>query len=87
MTSDRCFSPEQKAKLNQLFSEGISIMQEVEDLNTGLSETIKAIAEEMDLKPSILKRAVKIAQKTKWTDTQANHDELESILETVNRTL
>jgi transposase-like protein len=81
------FSAEQKAKLTQLVNEGITIFQEVEDLNAGLSDTIKAVAEELEIKPAILKKAIKIAQKSKFTDTNADHEELTDILETVGRTL
>ena len=45
--SDRVFSSEEKAKLTQLVNEGITVMQEVDDLNDGLTDTVKAIAEEM----------------------------------------
>ena len=81
------FSSEQKAKLTQVVTEGIAVMQEVEDLNAGLSDTIKAIAEEMEIKPSILKKAVRIAFKSKLTDENADHEDLNTILETVGRTL
>jgi transposase-like protein len=81
------FSGDQKIKLTQIINEGVSVMQEIEDLNAGLSDTVKAIAEEMEIKPSILKKAIKIAQKSKLGDTNADHDELNSILETVGRTL
>ena len=81
------FGPEQKAKLVQVVTEGIAVMQEVEDLNAGLSDTIKAIAEEMEIKPSILKKAVRIAFKSKLTDENADHEDLNAILETVGRTL
>lgn len=87
MAGSRMFSAEQKAKLNQLFNESIAIMQEVEDLNAGLSDTIKAVAEEMEIKPAVLKKAIKTAQKSKFTDLNADHEELESILTTVGRTL
>lgn len=87
MAGSRMFSSEQKAKLNQLFNESIAIMQEVEDLNAGLSDTIKAVAEEMEIKPAVLKKAIKTAQKSKFTDLSADHAELESILTTVGRTL
>jgi transposase-like protein len=70
------FGPEQKAKLIQVVTEGIAVMQEVEDLNAGLSDTIKAIAEEMEIKPSILKKAVRIAFKSKLTDENADHEDL-----------
>jgi transposase-like protein len=81
------FSSEQKAKLTQVVNEGIAVMQEVEDLNAGLSDTIKAVAEEMEIKPSILKKAVRIAFKSKLTDENADHEDLNTILETVGRTL
>jgi hypothetical protein len=81
------FSSEQKAKLTQIFNEGMAVMQEVEDLNAGLSDTIKAIAEEMEIKPAVLKKAIKVAHKAKLGDENADHEELNSILETVGKTL
>lgn len=85
--SSRMFSSEQKAKLTQLINEGIQVLQEVEDLNAGLSDTVKAVAEELEIKPGILKKAIKIAQKSKFGDTNADHETLTDILETVGRTL
>ena len=85
--SDRVFTAEQKAKLNQLFSEGLQVLGEVEALNEGLNDTIKAIAEEMEIKPSVLKKAVKVAYKASLGATNQEHDELNTILETVGRTL
>jgi len=85
--ASRMYSSDQKAKLKQLFTESIAISQEIEDLSEGLSGTIKAVAEELEIKPGLLKKAIKIAQKSKWTDAQADHSELEDILTTVGRTL
>jgi transposase-like protein len=81
------FSGDQKIKLTQIINEGVSVMQEIEDLNAGLSDTVKAVAEELEIKPGLLKKAIKIAQKSKLTDTNADHEELNAILETVGRTL
>jgi transposase-like protein len=81
------FSNEQRAKLTQIVNEGVSVLQEIEDLNAGLNDTIKAVAEELEVKPSILKKAIKIAQKSKLGETNAEHEELNDILETVGRTL
>ena len=63
------------------------VLHEVDDLNTWLSETVKAIAEEMELKPGILMKAIKVAHKAKFTDERDNFDELETILEVVGKTL
>lgn len=82
----RTYSSEDKAKLTQLVNEGTQVMQEVEDLSAGLNDTIKAIAEEMEIKPSILKKAIKIAHKSRLGETNADHDELNAILETVGKT-
>lgn len=83
----RMFSGEQKSKLTQLINEGISVMQEVEDLNAGLNDTIKAIAEELEIKPSVLKKAVRIALKSKLGEMNKENEDLNTILETVGRTL
>jgi len=85
--SSRMFSNEQKAKLTQIINEGVSVLQEIEDLNAGLSDTVKAVAEELEIKPSVLKKAIKIAQKSKLTDTNREHEDLNTILETVGKTL
>jgi hypothetical protein len=85
--SSRMFSAEQKAKLTQIINEGMTIMQEVEDLNAGLSDTIKAVAEEMEIKPAILKKAIRVAFKSRLGDENADHEELNTILETVGKTL
>ena len=83
----RTFSADQKLKLTQLINEGMRVMQEVETLNGGLSDTIKAVAEELQIKPSILKKAIKIAQKSKFGETNQDHETVTDILETVGRTL
>ena len=85
--SAKMFSSEQKAKLTQLVNEGIAVLSEIEDLSAGLNDTVKAVAEELEIKPAILKKAIKIAQKAKFGDTNADHEELTDILETVGRTL
>ena len=50
------FPSEEKAKLTQLVNEGITVMQEVDDLNEGLNDTVKAIAEESN-KPNSFKES------------------------------
>ena len=85
--SDKTFNGDQKLKLTQIINEGMQVTHEIETLQGGLNDTIKAIAEELEIKPAILKKAIKIAQKSKFTDTNADHEELTDILETVGRTL
>ena len=86
MSNGRVFNQEEKTKLTQIINEGLSVLNEIETLNGGLSDTIKAIAEELDIKPSILKKAVKTAYKSTLTQTNQDHEDLNTILETVGRT-
>jgi len=85
--SDRMFSAEQKLKLTQIINEGIQVMTEIEDLNAGLNDTVKAVAEELEIKPSILKKAVRTAFKASLTQANQEHEDLNTILETVGKTL
>ena len=83
----RMYTPEQKNKLTQLFTESIAVYTEIEDLSEGLSDTIKAVAEELEIKPALLKKAIKIAQKSKFTEVTEDNDTVADLLETVGRTL
>jgi hypothetical protein len=82
----RTFNQEAKTKLTQLINEGMSVLQEVETLNEGLNDTVKAIAEELEIKPSILKKAIRVAHKQRLNETNEENEELNTILETVGKT-
>jgi hypothetical protein len=82
----RTFNQEAKTKLTQLINEGMSVLQEVETLNEGLNDTVKAIAEELEIKPSILKKAIRVAPKQRLNETNEENEELNTILETVGKT-
>ena len=84
---NRSFSAEQKLKLTQIINEGMQVMHEIETLNGGLSDTIKAVAEELEIKPNILKKAIRIAHKAEFGKEQQDHSLLENILTTVGKTL
>lgn len=85
--SDLTISTEGKVKLTQLINEGMQTLHEIDTLNGGLNDTIKAVAEELGIKPGVLKKAVKIAHKAKFTEEQQDHSDLETILTTVGKTL
>ena len=78
--NSRVFTAEQKAKLTQIINEGMQVMHEIETLNGGLTDTIKAMAEEMEIKPAMLKKAIRIAHKAEFGKEQQDHELLEQIL-------
>ena len=85
--SNRVFTAEQTKKLEQIISEGMQVTMEIETLTGGLNDTIKAVAEELEIKPGILKKAIKLAHKSEFGREQQDHELLEQILTQVGRTL
>ena len=83
----KIFSQDQKLKLTQVINEGMQVMHEIETLQGGLTDTIKAVAEELEVKPAILKKAIKLAHKAEFGREKQDHETLETILETVGKTL
>jgi hypothetical protein len=81
----RSFSSSEITKLKQLMSEGIQVTSEVDALKEGLKDTVKAIAEEMDMKPALLNKAIRIAYKNEFAQTQDNFSQVEEILAAVGR--
>ncbi len=82
---DRTYGPEEKAKLERLVNEGVQIQYEIESLQEGLKETVKAVAEELDVKPSIINKAIKIAHKGNWNEVFSDFDDLETLIVTVGK--
>ena len=83
--SDRVYGAEEKAKLERLVNDGVTVLQEVEDLQAGLKDTVKAVAEELDIKPSMINKAIKIAQKGDWSRVAEEFDDLETLVVTVGK--
>jgi len=81
--SDRTYGAEEKAKLERLVREGVTVMQEVEDLQAGLKDTVKAVAEELDIKPALINKAIKIAKNRDWDKHYDEFDDLETLVTTV----
>lgn len=81
----KTFNGNEKIRLTELVHEGMRVLQEVEMLQGGLSDTVKAVAEELEVKPSVLKKAIKVAHKARLTETNQENELLNTILETVGK--
>ena len=81
--SDRVYGQEEKKKLERIIQEGVNVIQEIEDLQGGLKETVKAVAEELNVKPSLINKAIKVAKNRDWGRVQDEFEDLEAIVATV----
>ena len=75
----------EKIKLKELVLEGVQIHDEIETLKSGLSDTVKSVAEELEIKPAVLNKAIRIAHKNNYRENRAALDEVEEILIAVDR--
>ena len=80
-------TPEDISRLKQLITDGVQVLQECEDLKAGLSDTVKAIAEELEVKPSQLQKLIKLVHKDNINEEREKVDELEDLLAAVGRGL
>ena len=74
------FNDSEKQKLIQIISQGSQVLGEVDDLRTGLRDTVKSIAEELELKPALINKAISIAHKGSYQNLSDDMDMLDSIL-------
>lgn len=81
----RTYGAEEKAKLERLINEGVNVKEEIETLTEGLKESVKAIAEELDIKPALINKAISIAHKGTWNNVFSDFDDLETLIVTVGR--
>jgi len=81
----RAFSDAEIKKLKEIVTEGIQVHTELDALKEGLSDTVKAIAEELDIKPALLNKAIRTAYKADLQEKRDAMTDLEDILVTVGR--
>ena len=75
---------EEKAKLERLVNEGVTVP--VEDPQAGLKDTVKAVAEELDMKSKPINKAIKIAKNMDWNKhLQDDFEDSETLIVTLGK--
>ena len=74
------FNDSEKQKLIQIISQGSQVLGEVDDLKSGLRDTVKSLAEELELKPAMINKAISITHKGNYQNLSDDMDTLDSIL-------
>lgn len=69
-----------QVKLKELVREGVRVLSDTQALKDGLGDSIKALAEELQVKPSVLRRCIRTAYKSDFQQLDADHMQLENLL-------
>tara|TARA_R100001509_G_C4864839_1_gene214717 strand:- start:1092 stop:1343 length:252 start_codon:yes stop_codon:yes gene_type:complete len=76
----KTLNSEEQAKVKHVIDSGIKVKQEVKDLSDGLRDTVKAVAEELEIKPALLTKAIAVAFKESLAAEKHDIEELEELL-------
>ena len=76
----KTLNTEEQAKVQHVIESGIKEKQEVKDLSEGLRDTVKAVAEELEIKPALLTKAISVAFKESLEAEKQDIEELEELL-------
>ena len=76
----KTLNTEEQAKVKHVIESGIKVKQEVKDLSEGLRDTVKAVAEELEIKPALLTTAISVAFKESLDAEKQDIEELEELL-------
>ncbi len=78
--STKVFTPDETAKITQVINDGIKVKQEVKDLSEGLRDTVKAVADELEIKPANLNKAINMAFKESISAEREDFEDVEHLL-------
>lgn len=78
-------SSNDKTRLTDFMDAAVKVLQEVQDLNDGLKDTAKNLAEEFNVKPALLLRAARTSFKSSMDEEKEKVGAVEDILEATGR--
>lgn len=74
-----------KTKLSQFIEQGMKVLQDIADQKAGLKDVAKNLAEELQVKPATLMKALNSAFKADIDAQREQMTEVETILEATGR--
>jgi hypothetical protein len=77
--------PNEINKLQDIIFDGVRNLEECEALQTGMADTIKSVAEELQIPASLLKKAIKTAFKGNYAELEAELNDLDALLQAAGK--
>lgn len=81
----RTLTHEEKLKLSHVIDEGMKVLQDIQDLREGLKDTVVSVAEELEIKPAIVNKAIRAAHKRNLGEQKSSLTEIEDLLATCGK--
>jgi len=82
-------STEESQKIKQTISAGEQVLEEIDDLKESMAEYVKGLAEELNIKPAVINKAIRLSYKQRKDDAiekaQKTMNEVEILLQTAGK--
>jgi hypothetical protein len=85
MSLPATYGPSEVQKLKDLVFEGVKCLDEIQTLREGLSDTVNAIADELEIPAKLLRKVITTAQKGNFKDHEEELSDLERLLDSIGR--
>jgi hypothetical protein len=85
MSLKQQLGPSEITRLKDLVMDGVKCQEEIESMKEGMTDTIKAISEELDIPAKLLKKAISIAYKHNFADHEEELSTLDEILTAIGQ--
>ena len=81
------YTEEEKLELTALVQEGINTLSQIDVLKDSLGDKVKVLSENLEVKPALLNRAIRVAYRAELDAKREEQNRLESILEAAGLTV
>ena len=83
----RNLTVEEKAMLVHVIEQGVNTLQEIAEMRESMKEDVAALADNLDVKPAIVNRAIRVAYKRNMSEMKTAISDVEDLLDAAGRKL
>lgn len=85
MSEQLTLSNDDKVKIKALIDYGVDATTRINAIKEELKEEVKAVAKDLSIKPALLNKAIRVANKSSVTALQGEVDTMEELLHAAGR--
>jgi hypothetical protein len=85
MALQTTLGPAEITRLKDLVVDGVRTLEEITSLRDGMSDTVKAISEELQIPAPLLKKVISAAHKGNYAELESELKDVETLLQAVGR--
>ena len=78
-------TPDETAEIKRVVDAGEVVLEEIDTLKEGLKDTVENLAKELDVKPTVINKAIRRAYKGDIEEAQQEMTEMEMFLHAAGR--